>query len=469
MLAMTVANVYLRTEGVNAVLDTLQRAGIGGVMLTTYYEELVAPGHGTRFPSLMSSLDRRVLGRDEMHVVIHSAFEPTPEYYGSSRIQPMPRSRDPELHQDLLGDAIAEARNRGLRVAVGDAPLAVPPPPGKRVIDPYGYPWPAVGHEQCRAVRVDGERITGIEAKGCPNNPDVRQHGLGRVRDILAHFPGIGGLVLDHVEFPTYTVEDNFACFCDHCRVLAEQLGYPWERMQRDNRALLSRLRQLTDGDVHAMLRRNGPLPALELLAHYPGVLDLIRFKLDSIDRFLQDVREVMREMKASAVKLELTGFTPAFAVVASRDYRRLASQCHVLMPKFYMEHWVRILGWWIDQLIEWNPGLDASACLRAIYRLLGFDDLKIPDTREALDLRSGLPVPVEFIDLEAPKILDMVGGRAEVLPVIHMAGSVGLFERKLQALQRHGLGALLWGYFFASEEKLDVIRRFVAGEQLPD
>lgn len=461
MLVMAVANIYLRTEGVEAVLDALQRAGIGGVMLTTYYEELMAPGHGVRFPSLMASLERKLGGLDEMHVIIHSAFEPTPSYYGPSKIRPLPTSPDPDLRRDLLGDTIAAARRRGLRVMIADAPLAVPPRPEAGNLDPYGYPWPAVGYEECKAVRADGQRITGVEAKGCPNNPDVRHHGLGRIRDILAHFPDLDALGLDHVEFPTYTVEDNFACFCDHCRSRAQRLGYPWERMRQDSMAFLSRLHQLTNNDLRAVVRGQGLLAALDLLVRYPGVLDLVRFKLDSIDAFLCDVRAVTREMGAGHVKLALTGFTPAFALVASRDYRRLPERCDVLIPKFYMEHWVRILGWWVDRLTGWNPSLDPSLCLLAIYRVLGFDGLRMPQAREALDLRSGLAVPVELIDMEAPKMLDMVGTRAAVFPVIHMAGTTETLTCKLEALRRHRMGALLWGYFFATDEKLDAIRRF--------
>jgi hypothetical protein len=201
----------------------------------------------------------------------------------------------------------------------------------------------------------------------------------------------------------------------------------------------------------------------LDLCVEYPGFLDLVRFKLDSIDAFLVDVRKVMYEMVGSTVLLTLTGFTPAFGIIASRDYRSLSGRCDVLAPKFYMEHWVRILAWWVDRLIQWNPDLDPALCLQAIYRILGFDALDMPSSREQLDLGSGVSVPVEMIDLEAARILDAVRQQAEIRPAIHLAGSAELLDRKLRTLHRYGMGAMLWGYFFASDEKLQIMRRLRA------
>lgn len=467
MLEMAVANIYLRTEGIDAVLSTLQRAGIGGLALTTYYEELTAPGEGTRFPTMIPAMDRRVLGQNEMHVIIHSAFAPTTRYYGATRIQPLAPPPDAGTWGNLLGEAIDEARRRGMKVAILDAPLAVPPKLGGRPVGQFAYPWPEVGDEDCKAVRVDGERITGVEAKGCPNNPDVRQHAFGRIRDILAHYPRIDALTLDHVEFPTYTLEDNFACFCEHCHRRAEQTGYDWQRMRQDATELLSNLRKLTNDVLLAVTRRAGLLSGLDLCVAHPGFLDLVRFKLDSIDAFLVEVRALMQEMGSPDVLLSLTGFTPAFGIVASRDYRRLATRCDVLIPKFYMEHWVRILAWWVDRLTQWNPDLDPGVCLQAVYRVLGFESLNMPRRREELDLGSGVAVPVEMIDLEATRILDAVQHRADIRPAIHLAGTADLLEDKLRALHRYGMGAMLWGYFFASDEKLQVMRRLRAAAEV--
>ena len=234
---------------------------------------------------------------------------------------------------------------------------------------------------------------------GCLNNPRVRALGRARLREAIEHYPDVDGIFLDWTEYTCYFLEDCFTCFCEHCQAAADGAGLRLaSHRARHPRALGPAPPPDARRPGRRRQRRRASRLAVRadwtLLAGYPGVADLLRFKADSVRDAAADLRRTMDEAGASGVALGLNGFAPPWNLVTGMEYAAVHQVVQATRCKLFTFHWPMIVRWWSETLLAWNPGLDEQAVLRAVQAAL---DLPPPPGEHRRTLAEyGMPRPDE-------------------------------------------------------------------------
>ena len=452
---IAVPNMYF-IDGADRVFDLLEeRGGIRSIGVNTIMEEFTDAENGSRFPSMVDRLNRPIMGKDVIYVRNHSTFTPNPALYADTGVKPpMPVPGAP----DILRQALTEGKRRGLFFSIMDASLAIPPQKGPNRGEKFGYPWWTVVDDEYKGVRIDGRPIVGVESKSCPNHPDIRQYVLARLRDIIEHYPEIDALYIDHLEFPTYTLEDSFSCFCPHCAAAAKRMGIDLEAIRADLLPYFERLNRLEAAQ-------------LDEVFHHDSFRALSRFRWESIKDLAAHIRATIQDAGAGSIKFGITGFTPAFSMTGSRNYQEIADYCDVVLPKFYPEHWTVVLRMWAARLCDGNPNMTDAEALAVIYKHLGWSGGDLPLSRVGLDVNTHRVLPMRLVDVEAKQTRAALGPDAEVVPCVHGWGSVRNWKTKLDELERNRLGAYIWALFHITDEQFEATREAIRRieEQTPN
>jgi len=451
-VGIAVLNAFLQIEGTDEVLKNIQMSKVNRIVLTTFVEELGSPGEGIRFPSMATGFKRKIRGQDAIYVrKIYSSFEPTHDFYTNTFIKPVPKKPG----EDIVKEAIKKAKDLGFKVEIIDAPTAVP---GPASTGKYGYPYPEPGYDECKCVRVDGQVIDGIESKGCVNNPDVRRYALARIRDILTHYDEIDTLTLDHIEFPTYNIRDNFSCFCEHCARKAKEYGYNFDEIKRSVYDVYQKVKSIKPQTLVELMEYKSALDILDLLINEKSLIDWLEFRCNSVVDFMKEVKALIKD-QGFDVEIAITGFTPTMGYIASRNYRKLADQCDIVLPKFYNEHWSLVVKWCAEELMSYCKELKEEDCLNFIYSILGFRHLNPPLKLKDIDPLQGGVIPPDALKAEAIKIKRMVQEKCEIHPFIHCWCTSNDLKRKLEIVRDYKMdGIRLWNYGLLTDDELAII-----------
>lgn len=444
-IEMAIPNMYFRSD-MNGVFELLEkRGGIKDICVNAIIEEFTDEKHGSRFPSMVDKLNRPVDGKDVIYVKNHSTFVPNLDLYCQTEIRPP----EGDGQGDILKDAIIAGKQRGFSFSIMDVPMGIPPQKNQNSGILYGYPSWTVIDDEYKGVRIDGKLISGVESKGCPNNDEVRNYMLARIRDIIEHYPEIDAFHIDHLEFPTYTLEDCFSCFCKYCVEKASEFGYDLEKIREDLLPYYNKLEQITAKELD------------ELLSH-ESFQALAEFRWKSIKERAVEIRKVVNDAGRNQVKFGITGFTPAFSLFGSRNYQEIAGLCDIVLPKFYPEHWTVVLNLWLKKLCANNSMLSEKAALEVIYEHLGWDGKDLPFSSAEIDVDRHCLLPMSLVDVEAKRSIRLIGEKAEIRPTIHGWGSLDNWKEKMRFLSDNKMGCYIWGLFHITDEQMDVIRQTV-------
>jgi hypothetical protein len=476
-LGIVLTPAEVQDEGLDRVLDNIQRAGATAISPTLGVYAPAPTGQGSREPPLDVSgevrlLDRPLWGRRALWMRGYTPHPPDPRIWADVPYPPPPLA-PPELQVDVVRAIIEGARARGLAVEIQVSPYTLPGAPGGQTFG-GGHGSGNVEDRPRRLHGTVGERI--VAGHGCLNNPRVRALGRARLQEAALHYPDVDGMFLDWCEYTSYFLEDCFVCFCEHCRAAAEAGGYDWSRIVRDTRALWDRLHRLTPADLAAAERAapsddaatsgraDWPLPLVETLAAYPGVQDLLRFKADSVQAAAADLRQTLDAAGASGVALGLNGFAPPWSLVTGMDYRRVHEVVQATRCKLFSFHWPMITRWWAESLLAWSPGLDEQAVLRAVQATL---DLPAPPDEHRRSLADyGMPRPDEPHPITPDALTRKVNqairqsGTASCLAYVHGYRPPAEFARVLEAvLASDAQGCWVQRYGYLGDEKLAIMR----------
>ena len=466
-LGIVVTPAEVQDEGLDRVLDNIVGAGATAISPTLGVYAPGAPGDGSREPPVDVSgqvrlLDRPLWGQRELWVRGFIPHPPDPDIWAEVPYPPPPLA-PPELRHDVVRAMIEGARARGLGVEIQISPYILPGAPGGQSIG-GGH---GRGTAADRPRRVDGsfaERI--VAGHGCLNNPRVRALGQARMREALRHYRDVDGIFVDWAEYTCYFLEDCFTCFCEHCQAAAAQHGFDWPRIEADTRALWDRLHRLSPADVaRAADGADWPFVLGGALLEYAGAADLLRFKARSVARAAAELRQTMDEAGASSVALGLNGFAPPWCWITGMDYGLERSVAQHTRCKLFTFHWPMITGWWARTLLDWNPGLDERAVLRAVTTVL---DLPAPPTEHRVGVADfGMPRPDEphpivpaALTRKMNQAVAMAGRDGSCLAYVHSYRPAAELARVLEAVQASDApGCWVQRYGYLSDEKLAILR----------
>jgi hypothetical protein len=468
-LGVVLTPAEVQDEGLDRVLDNIVAAGATAISPTLGVYAPARNGEGSREPPLDVSgearlLDRPLWGRRELWMRGYTPHPPDPSIWADVPYAPPPLA-PPELRIDVVRAIVDGARVRGLAVEIQVSPYTLPGAPGGQTFG-SGH---GTGLVDDRPRRIDGsvgERI--VAGHGCLNNPRVRGLGRARLREALRHYPDVDGIFLDWTEYTCYFLEDCFTCFCDYCRVAAEQRGYDWSRIQRDTCALWDRLHHLTADDLAcattAMDNSGWPFTLLERSGLLSGVADLLRFKVDSVQEAAAELRRTMDEAGASGVALGLNGFAPPWSQITGMEYRRVHEVVQATRCKLFTFHWPMIVNWWSSSLLDWNPDLDEQAVLRAVQTALDLSPPPGEHRRALADYR--MPRPEEPHPVTPGVLTRKIdqaihqAGSPRCLAYVHSYRPAAEFAQVLEAvLASEAAGCWVQRYGYLSDEKLAIMR----------
>lgn len=180
---------------------------------------------------------------------------------------------------------------------------------------------------------VDGEPRSWF-GSGCPNQPALRAAHLTEVRR-AAEAGVFAGWLLDGIRFASPNAgEAFFTCFCDRCSLTAQQLGFDFESMRRDVRALRNRCREASETPLAA----EPDALIAPLVSRWPGVAEWLRFREACVREHVAEVRAAIDEVNVRGARFELGAylFAPTFAPLVGQDYGRLAPLLDQVSPMLY-------------------------------------------------------------------------------------------------------------------------------------
>ena len=464
-IGVTVMPEHFQVEGVEAVLDNLQRRACVTAIATSPHVMAPMPdGEGGREPPIdagaasVRRLDRPLWGRRELFVRTAPSFAPDTTLYRGLRYQPAPADDLTRAHGQVVAAAIRAAKARGLTVLL-QVQAAIPPGYRVRFGGPVEEDRPRLPDGSAPALRVD--------ANGSLASPHLHDYARAMVRDLLQAYPEADGLRIDWPEYPPHSLDGAFFDFGPHAEAAAKRLGYDFVAMRAAAQALRTKLLgDLSPRDLTAWTERDGGrFRLLQALVETPALRDWLAFKADLSTGIVGSFREAI-DAVAPGRKLVAGAFPPPMTLASGFSFRRAAPLCDAILVKLYTMHWAMMVRGWGETLRAANPALrDHPALPRTLAALFdvvddaGLDrleDWRCPEPEEAHPVGGHAQTrKIRSAQIEA--------GDTPVMALAHGYGPLADFARRLRIAHDAGRGSV-WinRYGHLADAKLDAIGAIV-------
>jgi hypothetical protein len=454
-LGIVMAPSAVQYEGLDQVLDNIAATGAQAICTSLGLSLPAEPGRGHREPPLDIDgwerlLDRPLWGKRELWLQGYRTHEVDEALFAATPYRPGGALAPVELDRDLPHKILAAAHARALRANVQISPTVVP---GLRAEDqPHG---------------VDGSLPVGerrVARQGCLNNPAVRAYALALVRDTVRHYPEADGLFLDWAEYTVYDLTDHFGCTCPHCAEAAMRAGHDWARIRRDVLAAWEAAHRLTARDLERLQRlATRPGEVLELVQRYPGWLDFLRFKAETVVELYRAFRQAMDEEGGAQMELGANGWCPPFSRSTGMDYRALAGVVQSVRPKLFTFHWSALPRWYGQTLLAWNPTLSERQVLDTLVEVFDLPDHNAPRSFAQYHIpapEEDHPATPDSWRIKIDEVVDQVGGRVPCHILAHSYRSEAQWKRMI-AVCRDSRAEGMWvqRYDYLSDAKLEALR----------
>jgi hypothetical protein len=463
---ITVMPEHFQVEGVEAVLDNLQRRACVTAIATAPYVMAPMPdGQGSGVPPIDAGegsarlLDRPLWGRRESLARTAPSFVPDASLYRGLRYQPPAPDDLTRDHGRVVAATIRAAKARGMTVLLR-VPAAMPP--GHRVQSSGPV-------DEDRPRLPDGSTpVAGVDDIGSLASPHLHDFARARVCDLLQAYPEVDGLCIDGPEYPPSSLDDAFLDFGPHAEAAARGLGYDFAAMREAALWLRARLLgRLSVRDLTAWTERDGGrFRLLQALVETPALRDWLAFKSDLSTGLVRTFREAL-DAAAPGRKLVAGALPPPMTLASGFSFRRSAPLCDAIHVKLFTMHWAMMVRGWGEALRTANPSLAAHPALPRTLAAL-FDVVDDAGLDRLEDWR--YPGPEESHPVgghaQTRKIrsAQLEAGDTPVMGIAHGYGPLADFSRRLRIAHDAGRGSV-WVdcYGHLADAKLDAIGAVVA------
>ena len=460
-LGITVMPEWIQVEGIEPVLDRLQRAGATAIATSPYVMAPAPDGQGGREPPAdggagkVRLLDRPLFGRRELWVQTAPSFEADKTLYEGLRYQPEAPSDLTHAEGPKVGAFIEAAKARGLEVFL-QVQAAIPP--GYRV--QFGGPT-----DDDQALLPNGKPVPGrVDKNGTLASPHIKAYTVALLRDLARAYPGIDGFRIDWPEYPPYAFDSLFLDFSPHAMAAAARLGLDTNAMRRDMLALRGWLAgHLDEATLGALLDPDGGRYAvLRRLVAWPGLFDMLRLKRQLVVELL----EACRAGLPKSYRLMPQSFPPPWSLVSGFDYGAVAPLSDGIGVKLYTMHWPMMLRGYGEALLAANPSLPSKLVAQALVALLATGDPE-PSSLAALNYPEPDQPHPAGAEAQARKIgqAQREAGACPVYAFAHAYGPLDdVMARMRVAWQASPPGIWINRYGYLSDEKLEALPKALAG-----
>ena len=435
-LGVTVMPEWIQSEGVDQVLDNLERAGVDAVATSPYVMAESDAENAGREPPIDAGagkvrlLDRPLWGKRELRCITAPGYEPDRLLYQGLAYQPSEASGLTRREGPKVAAFLEAAKARGFDVQLQ---IQAAIPPGYRV--QFGGPleadMPRLPDGSIHDNRVD--------KNGSLASPAIVDYTTALIRDVAAAYPMIDALRIDWPEYPPYDFKAWFFDFSDHAIRAAAERGYDVEAMRQDSLALMA--------DPSPFLHKG--LDAL------PGFADLQRFKADLTTDLVRSCRAAL----PPSIRLVVHAFPPPWSSLSGMDFARVADAADDIAVKLYTMHWPMMLQNYQRHFVE--AGMSekrAKAGLLELFDTGGGSNFRYPEPDEAH------PASTDAQTRKVETAAAAIRGRANVIPSAHSYGPVDdVLTRVRTALTAGGGNAWINRYGYLGDAKLNDIGRLMA------
>ena len=428
-LGVTVLPEWIQSEGINQVLDNLERAGVSAVATSPYVMAESDTENAGREPPIDAGagkvrlLDRELWGKRELRCITAPGYEPDRLLYQGLAYQPSEPTELTKEEGPKIAAFLEAAKARGFDVQL-QVQAAIPP--GYRV--QFGGPkeadMPRLPDGSVHANRVD--------KNGSLASPEIVNYTAALIQDIASAFPMIDALRIDWPEYPPYDFKAWFFDFSGHAVAAARHQTYDVDAMRQDCLALMA-----------------NPTPILEMgFDARPGFAALQRFKAD----LTLDLVETCRAALPPSKRLVVHAFPPPWSHLSGMDFSRVAEIADDIAVKLYTMHWPMMLRDYRRHFVAAGMAEEQATV----------DLLKLFDTGG--DARFHYPEPEEShpasTDAQTRKIETAkaaIQDRATIIPSAHAYGPVDDVLSRVETALKAGQGrAWINRYGYLGDAKIE-------------
>ena len=432
-LGVTVMPEWIQSEGVNQVLDNLERAGVSAVATSAYVMAESDADNAGREPPIDAGagkvrlLDRKLWGKRELRCITAPSYEPDRSLYQGLAYQPSEPTELTKQQGPKIAAFLEAAKARGFDVQL-QVQAAIPP--GYRV--QFGGPL-----EADMPRLPDGSLHTNrVDKNGSLASPEIVNYTAALIQDIVTAFPIIDALRIDWPEYPPYDFKAWFFDFSDHAAAAARDRAYDVEAMRQDCLALMA--------DPSPILAKG-----FEAL---PGFTDLQRFKADLALDLIKTCRSALPPSK----RLVVHAFPPPWSQLSGMDFSRVAEIADDIAVKLYTMHWPMMLRNYRTHFVEAGMNIDqASIGLLKLFDTGGDTDFRYPEPSEAHPASANAQMrKIEMAEAAVER-------RANIIPSAHAYGPVcDVLARVMIALATGDGQAWINRYGYLGDAKLEKLGR---------
>jgi hypothetical protein len=226
-------------------------------------------------------------------------------------------------------------------------------------------------------------------------------------------------------------------------------MGYDFNEMRTGLRKLQKRMKNLSRNELKSLAEAEpGFLDWLYFLGPDTAIIDWIRFRCDVITSSLKEFRNAAKEGN-ERIRFGSDSHPPSFAQLVGHrysDFERYADFLSPLLPHpmiFSLLNFVEIT----EKLMIWNKSLKQSDVMPILYKLFGYEKLRLPTSINSILERKPIPATdyshgridiSKIYELEAAKVRAMVSGskpRYGVLAANKMITPAGAASRVRKVL----------------------------------
>ncbi|MEM8952327.1 MAG: hypothetical protein AAGC99_23710, partial [Pseudomonadota bacterium] len=338
-LGVTVMPEWIQSEGIERVLDNLERAGVNAVATSPYVMAESDAENAGREPPIDAGagkvrlLDRPLWGKRELRCLTAPGYEPDRLLYRGLAYQPSEPTELTRKEGPKIAAFLEAAKVRGFDVQL-QVQAAIPP--GYRV--QFGGPLEA----DMPRLPDGGLHANRVDKNGSLASPEIVDYTAALIRDIAAAFPMIDALRIDWPEYPPYDFRAWFFDFSDHAVAAARARGYDVEAMRRDCLTLMA-----------------DPSPILESgFDALPGFAALQCFKAD----LTLDLVKSCRATLPPSIRLVVHAFPPPWSHLSGMDFARIADVADDIAVKLYTMHWPMMLQNYLQQFASAGVAEDRAS-----------------------------------------------------------------------------------------------------------
>lgn len=459
-LGVTLMPEYLQCEGIEPVLDRLEKLGVTAVTTMPSVAGEVPAGQGSREPPLDAGagavrvLDRPLWGKLALHMVTAPSFVPNLPLYAGLAYQPPEPSDLTATQGPLVAQFIAAAKRRGLKVYL-QVMAAIPPCYRVQFGGPVELDRPMLPGALPLPARVDSNASLASGA--------VRDYVRAMISDLCTAYPDIDGFRFDWPEYPPYHLLSLLADYNPQVRPLAEAAGFDFTRLEAQ---IGNFHQQLVAGRLPSTLFEPGlGFDALvgRLIDHNDAVADHLALREHLVEDYARFLSACVRQSGRGDKQMFLQCFPPPWNRLSGFSPSRMAGVADLIGVKFYTMHWPMMLRQYADMLTGFTGG-DADAAGRSAYRL--FVDAQA--TNEQLQ-QIAYPEPDEPHRIPDSVIAEKFrklqsDSTGALIAVTHAYGPIDDACQRFSAAWRASAGRVeINRYGYMSDAKIDAMAKTIA------